>query len=228
MKCSNKYEKFIEDFFPKSFVKESKFKDLIYNRVCENNVISDIYIKYIREQNISCQNVFLIKYKEQFNKILLYVAVNEESSIEFCVRATIEYLLKFIYSLYFNKKLEIINRTSFRNLKDDIKTIDFHGKEDIYDSINKLFGFYGRYSNSIHGKGNTHNSGIEYIEDIIQSDHYDLNSLDKTLINILDEYQIIMNSILNIKDNPLSSSELIRIKNTVNSKRYESIIDRIG
>lgn len=225
MKSEN-YKKFIREFFPMSYVINDSNINLIYKRVCENNVITEIYEKCIELNNTQCHISFLKQYRLQFNKLLIYIALNEETGINFCIRSTIEYLLKFIYSLYFDNTVDNINKISFRNIKDDFK--DFYDtKLNINENeLKKLLTYYGKYSNSIHGKEDDDGS-LEYMGEIIKSKHYDFNKLDETLQQILDSYEIIMKEIFDFDEYPIASTELFRIKNSVSNKRFRKISLRI-
>lgn len=218
----SEYELFIKKYFPYSNLIDNADRKLIYFRVCENNIITEIYEKYCKNRKLKCHLLFLKKYREQFNKILIYIALNEPSGIEFCIRSTIEYLLKFLYSIYFEKTFDNISKTSFRNIKDDFKKLD----TDIFldkNIINSLLRDYGTYSNSIHGKKTSMLESIEYMENIIKLKNYNLSNLDKTLIRIIDNYEILMFSILEISECDLSVAEKIRLKKSLTNKRFNKV-----
>lgn len=224
---STDYLKFIHDFFPKSYIVKDEARELIYSRVCENNVITSIYNNHISRKNFVGNIIFLEGYKLHFNKLLLYIALNDPSGINFCVRHLTENLLKYIYSIYTNKEFRLIKMTSFRNMKDDLNILLKADSQTIKDEIQLLFSYYGKYSNSIHGKGEDEISEIEYMENIIKNKQYDLNKLDKDLIGILNSYQIIMSEILEIDQMELSTAELMQLKKAVSRKRFSKIITNL-
>ncbi|CAI3561555.1 hypothetical protein [Clostridium neonatale] len=217
-----KYVEFLKKYFPYSNIIQDTDRKLIYLRVCENNLFTEIYISRIVNYQLQCELIFLKKYREQFNKLLIYIALNEPSGIEFCIRSTIEYILKFFYSIYFDKKFEMISKTSFRNIKDDFNKLETHIFID-KTNIELLLSDYGAYSNSIHGKEINESSSLEYMENIITLKNNDLKKIDKVLIRILNNYEKLMNNILKIHEINLSTAESIKIIKTLPKKRVEKI-----
>lgn len=55
------------------------------------------------------------------NKILIYLPLNDNIGIFSCMRYSIEQFLKFIYSIYLNDSVEIINKKGYRHIKERIK-----------------------------------------------------------------------------------------------------------
>lgn len=58
-------------------------------------MLTDIFINKINGNNIDDRTKFLILYKNKFVKILLYIGLNDIHSINYCIRLSVEYLLKF-------------------------------------------------------------------------------------------------------------------------------------
>lgn len=225
----NEYKEFIERNFPNSGVIENKFINSIYLRVCENNLITNIFQKYILKNNptnMHYELLFLKRYQIQFNKILLYMPLNEYSGISFCVRSMLEYLLKFIYSIYINKSKDIINRCSFRHMKEDLNKLELDLEKE-KEKLNILFNYYGKYSNLIHDKENEYNYDMEYMEGIITNNSLDLEALNVDLINILNIYETLISYIFEINNDTLALAEKIVLKNTIKIKRYNKIIDNL-
>lgn len=79
------------------------------------------------------------------------------------MRYSIEQLLKFIYSIYFEKNIADISRTSYRYIKEDIKK---NGNIDTYikECLLKLYTYYANYSNDLHDKEVTCNKELDFWE----------------------------------------------------------------
>lgn len=219
------YREFVEKHFPFSGIIKNENIDLLYLRVCENNLVTDIFEKYICDKSMSditCQIIFLQRYKIQFNKFLLFLPVNDLFGINSCMRVIIENLLKFFYSIYVYDEFENINKIKFRNIKEKLNKIEtdlFMDKE----SLNVLFNYYGHFSNYIHDKTNEYESQLKYIESIIELNEINLNELDQKLVKILNIYEKLICKIFKINEETLSVGELIRLKNNLPKKRYEKI-----
>jgi hypothetical protein len=226
-KEKSEYLGFIKKHFPNSGIITNECTAIIYSRICENNLITDIYCKYIdnfiNNSNVSPYKVFLKRYKNQLNKLLLYLPLYDFSCINFCMRASIENLLKFIYSIYFNKELEVINRCSFRHIREDLNSVEtqLYFNKNI---IGNLIKSYGEFSNSIHDKSKHEIYEIEFIENIIQNGTYDISNLDKKILNMLNCYENLMPNVFQVKEEELSAAERVRLKNSLSSKRFEKII----
>lgn len=220
----DEYRKFLMDYMPKtSFLNYGNTK-MVYARVTENVLVTEIFKNQINDKQTDCYLEFLEEYKNQFNKSLLYIGINDYSSLEYCVRRTIENLLKFIYSIYIIEPLEYILGLSFRHLKEDLIEFSNSGLQMDIKSIIKLCDIYGRFSNGIHGKNNPKIS-IEYVMDIIEVEDNRLKEIDNTLLNILNIYEEIIGSILEIEF--LSTSELFMLKRNLSNNRFFKVKDKI-
>ncbi|WP_425447707.1 hypothetical protein [Dethiothermospora halolimnae] len=223
----DEYRNFVSKHFPYSGLNNSDYGSIIYSRVCENNLVTDIYKKYIEKQEndtkIYCNIRFLEAYKIGVNKILLYVPLNDYASINFCMRNIIENLLKFIYSIYFNCDFTTINKLSFRKIKDnfkDLKTTKFIDK----DIIDLFLSYYGHFSNSIHDKHSVTEKNLVFLEEIITKNKVDLEKLDEQILNILNNYQVLICNIFKISRKNLSVAESLRLKNALSNKRLEKVM----
>ncbi|WP_027625745.1 hypothetical protein [Clostridium lundense] len=225
-KKTSEYKNFIKKYFPYSGVINNPNAELLYFRICENNIITEIYEKYItsenQEQNIACHLEFLQRYRIQFNNLLLYIPISEPNGINFCMRATIENLLKFLYSIYTDDDLKSITVCKFRDIKERLNKLEtelFINK----DKINNLVSYYGKFSNSIHDKNCNNKTQLEYMESIIQSNQLDLLGLNNNLLNILNVYETLISNIFRISEKTLSVSDMIRLRNTLTTKRFEKV-----
>ncbi|WP_462392618.1 hypothetical protein [Clostridium cadaveris] len=222
----NEYRNFIEKFFPCSGVINNNNVELVYFRVCENNIVTDIYEKYIpikkQEKNISCHLEFLKRYRIHFNNLLLYIPINECNCINFCLRAMVENLLKFLYSVYFDGSLNSITVCKFRDIKEGLNKLETNIFIDKVE-IQRLLSYYGKFSNSIHDKNFDNKTQLDYMESIIRFNQLDLEELDSNLINILNIYEVFVGNIFEISERTLSIGEALRLKNTVSVKRFNKI-----
>jgi hypothetical protein len=222
----SEYKHFIEKHFPNSAIVKTDNIELIYARICENNLITEIFEKYIIGneyiKNCNYQIIFLRRYKNQLNRLLLYLPLNDLTCINFSLRATAEYLLKFIYSIYFDENLHSITRRKFRDLREGLNKVE----TDLFidkAKINILFSYYGEFSNSIHDKIDIGQSQIEYMESIIECETLDLKSLDDKLLTILNNYQILICNIFKISEQTLSVAETVRLNNILSPKRLTKV-----
>lgn len=214
---SDEYKDFLKMYIPKSYFINSMTKN-IYSRITENLVVTEIFKNYINECELECYIEFLENYKNKYNKLLLYLGINDYESVTYCIRSLIENLLKFIYSIYIIELKENIEMFSYRNIKDELIEFSKNGLEINMELISKLFSIYGEYSKVIHGKENTKVS-IEYIVDIIENKNDKLNNIDQILLKIINIYEDIMIDILKIEY--LSTSDLINLKKMLSKKRFD-------
>lgn len=220
---ANEYKDFIRKYFPYSSIYDDCNIGLLYSRVCENNLVTDIYEKYISDNEaISCHLIFLQRYKKHFNKLLLYIPLNDVFGINFCMRSAIENLLKFFYSIYFDDESDDVSKLSFRHIKEKFNKLEtkiFMDKR----KLNTIFNYYGKFSNSIHSKVDKEQSELEYIESIIKTKDINLNNLDCKLLKILDIYEILICNIFQFNYKTFSVGETVRLKNNLSPKRFQKI-----
>lgn len=221
---NNEYEKFLNEYIPKSNLLHNNNANIIYLRVIENLIVTDIFRNYISEYKVECYIEFLDDYKIQYTKMLLYVGINDYEAVTYCIRGLIESLLKFIYSIYIVEQKENIQKLSFRNIKEDLKEFNRNGLNMNIELIIKLCEIYGKYSNAIHGKIDNRPS-LQYIAEIIESENRELRNVEDILLDILNIYEDIMIEILAIES--LATSELIVLKKSINNNRYSKLIQKI-
>lgn len=214
------YEEFINKYFPFSTY-HSLYTD-VYKIICKNNILTDIYLKYsdIGEDHESI--LFLHRYKWGLNKILLYLPVNDGIGINGCIRYSIEQLLKFIYSICFNYSIDKINKTSYRHIKDDLKTRTSTIRIKT-ENLECLYVYYAKYSNDVHDK-NTSNQEIDFLEMILKSDSKFINQVHADLINITKQFDTIMIYLFNIRTNNLSLAETHQLQRILSAKQYSKLI----
>lgn len=225
----SEYLKFMEKYFPYSL--KIPNEDKIYQLVCENNLMVGIILSnmdasrfYLNEEKL----IFYRRYRDGVNKILIYIPLNDEIGIYACMRYSIEQLLKFIYSIYFEKNIADISRTSYRYIKEDIKknrNID----TDIKECLLKLYTYYANYSNDLHDKEVTCNKELDFLGNIIQSENEFADGVEKDLRNILILSYKIMCHVFDIKYNLLNVSErssLESLKSKGGKRKIYSILKR--
>ena len=90
----DEYDEFLFKYFPNAnFSKDDKRS--LYGLVCENNVMSEIFLKYISSHNTDFM-MYYLRYRDGINKLLIYVPVNDDIGVYACMRYIIEQILKFI------------------------------------------------------------------------------------------------------------------------------------
>lgn len=224
----NEYNEFIKKHFPYSSCNENESIELLYARVCENNLVTEVYEKYIlaEECGINYHFIFLQKYRNQLNKLLLYLPLNEPSGINFCMRATIENLIKFLYSIYFRVDLQSVTRCKFRHIREGLSGVE---TESYIDKVkmNILFNFYGNFSNSIHDKVEDQEFQLEYMESIIETCAFGLVELEAKVVTMLNIYESLICNIFEIKEETLSSSDILRLKKSLSSNRFKKVVNNL-
>lgn len=218
----NEYKDFVKNNFPKSKLNNNETRDILYKHIYENNLITNIILKNIEiNKKKSGYLDFIIIYKNQLNKLLLCLPLNEKSIAFFFVRSALENLLKHIYSFFIDIEINKVNRTSFRHIKEDLKSSIYH--YEINKNIESLFNYYGKYSNSIHNKYNEFDLEFNNIENLIINGEIDLKILDDDLVDIMSNYYVIVNNIYSISYESFSSAERLRIHNNLSKNRAHKI-----
>jgi hypothetical protein len=171
----SEYEEFLKKVFPDC--RYNKEYDLLYKRVCSFNIFIEILKKYINDEKVE---FFISKITYGYNMLLMYVPLNDSLGITACMRYITEQTLKCFYSYIFkDKSIKEINETSYRHIKDDIKS-----KYTDKDCLNILYSQYAKYSNEVHDKLKLENKEIEYIYDILSGENIMIEKINKD-INIL-------------------------------------------
>lgn len=207
----NEYSKFLKKFFPLSA--EIPNGNTIYQFVCENNLISEIILSYMDVNKFYMSKeklIFYRRYRDGVNKLLIYIPLNDEIGIYACMRYSIEQLLKFIYSIYFEKDIINISRTSYRHIKGDIKNndnIDAYIKQHLI----KLYTYYANYSNDLHDKEVTCDRELDFLGNIIQSENEFVYDIEKDLKEILTLSYEILCHLFDIKYDLLNISERLSL-----------------
>lgn len=191
MDKTNLYLEFIQKNFPKSSLLKNDNIHRLYEIIQEVNLSISILNKYTLKKDNDCCNVFLSRFQDALNKILLYIPLNDSTGINILFRIMIESLLRYLYSITtINNNFEKINKLPFRNLKSKLKCYNISDYQILYS-------MYAKYSNYIHGK-KEYNDTIVILQDIISSEQFDvklvINEILK-LVRIYNEYTIKLSNI---------------------------------
>lgn len=217
------YAEFINKYFP--FSSKIENEEVIYRLICENNLISEIMLKYI-SLDIGCLNkekkVFYKRFRDGINKLLMYLPLNEEIGIYACMRFSVEQFLKFVYAIYFNKNADEISRISYRHIKEDIRN-NIYVPETVKSELQKVYTYYAKYSNDIHAREIDENEGLVSLGRIIRSINEYSDNIENDLRNFLDTTYVIMNRIFHIEYKMLDTSERLSIANLKSCKRKKKI-----
>lgn len=220
----SEYRDFLVKYFPLSNKMEKE--DRIYNLVCENNVISEMFLKYINyhPNNINQEKtIYYKRFRDGINKLLIYLPINEGIGIYACMRYSVEQFLKFIYSIYFTESIDRINRTSYRHIKDDIRG-NINITTDIRLNIEKLYTYYAKYSNDVHDKNVIYDKELTFLADTLKGENEFSKFVEKDLSNILLIVYEIMCKIFDISYNCLNVSERLQIAKLALKKRRVKIL----
>lgn len=221
---TNTYENFVKKFFPYSKIHSDM--ELLYKYVCTNNVLTEIYMKYLNP-HANCLEptklIYLEKYTEGINKLLVYIPLNDNIGVNASMRYIIEQLLKFLYSIYTRDKVEKINITNYRHIKDYFKlnagTINIDSA-----LLNKIYNYYAKYSNDLHEKSLNAEDKLLCLQKLLTRDNNYIDKVIKDLKEIIVLCNKIIIRIFNIKLENLSVAERLRLKSVLSNKMYKEII----
>lgn len=222
---TNLYKDFIKKNFPHSGVLESNELNRIYDKVCENNIITEAFKCNIEKLKQPNSEVFLSRYTYFFNKILLQIPTNDIESISYYIRSITESLLKFVLSLNTDKAFEDINKMSFKNIKKNLK--DEKSNIEYVAELDLLFSIYGKYSNLIHKKNSYNTQELEYIEDIITGQSINIEKIDMELLKIIDSYEKIVSKHFKFKVKDIDSKNCLSLKRFTTGSRHKRILDNL-
>lgn len=213
------YEEFIDKYFPKT-QKNFLYND-IYRIVCKNNVLFDIYFKYSNIKKDTNEEFFLKRYMWGINKILLYIPLNDGIGINACIRYSVEQLLKFLYSVCFEKTINKINKTSYRHIKEEmlLRESSFRIEQE---SLEYLYTYYAKYSNDVHDKVNFFKE-ITFLEEILNDKNTFIKQVYNDVTNITKQFDIIMIHLYQISIDKLTLGEKHRVQRLLSHKQYERV-----
>ena len=213
------YEEFLKKVFPKC--QYNKEYDLLYKRICSFNIFIEILKNYINDEKVE---FFISKIIYGYNMLLMYVPLSDSMGITACMRYITEQTLKCFYSYIFkDKSIKEINETSYRHIKDDIKS-----KYTDKDCLNILYSQYAKYSNEVHDKLKLENKEIEYIYDILSRENTMIEYINKdvyTLMKILFKF-LIHN--YEIKYKSFNISQRINYEKIFSSKFHKEFDELLG
>ncbi|CDI49205.1 hypothetical protein [Clostridium tetani] len=218
------FNEFLQEFFPRHPSKKSRNLEEIYKKICENNMLTDIFINKINTEDVNDKKIFLSLYRNKFVKVLLYIGLNDIDSINYCIRSSVEYLLKFLFSVQNNSEVGIANKTSYRYLKESLKDINKEIYCDMHKDIDPLISAYGNFSNKLHGKDIKINNETKYLQEILTQESIPYKKLCESICEIVDCYEIIMIKILKLNITKLSASEIFRITNFWNNDKVNMFL----
>ena len=217
----DEYYEFLFKYFPNAnFSKDDKRS--LYGLVCENNVMSEIFLKYISSHNTDFM-MYYLRYRDGINKLLIYVPVNDDIGVYACMRYIIEQILKFIYSLYGENSIEKINRTSYRHIKEEIRLMR-NMPEDIKEKVEKLYTYYAKYSNNIHDKSVNYDHELTFLGEVLKNENKFKGSISDIKNIVFNVYDILI-SIFEITYEQLNLSERIKLSEVIKRNRKEKILE---
>lgn len=217
------YIDFLKESFPKLTLQQSDDLKKIYMKICENNILSDYFRSQLTGKYEKVKIEYLDYYRSQLNKILIYIGINEENIINFCFRASTEYILKLLYSMKNDNDISAIDKKSFRFLSDDLKNKDEELYKDMVQDIAKLLSDYGHFSNKIHGKLNDKNE-LQYMNEILTGSNIDFSRTFRQLTNIVDVYEKILIRSLKINKKNIDASLIFRLENLISNNRISKLL----
>ncbi|TYA11247.1 hypothetical protein FRY98_18945 [Paenibacillus faecis] len=216
-----RYIDFTKKYFPNTLLlKNEDILGVLFSRVHENSVVTSIFEKYITCNKVA--NEFLIYYRKNFNKLLVTYPLNEAQAIYSNVRLITESLLKFLFSINNPLDVEIVKKTKFRTLKEELIKTGLN-----QSALNVLFSLYGRYSNYIHDKEDADSKNIDFLEILITTKNKYLTGIVDDLILLLDSYYALVCITFQITPSHFSASDNLRLIHNLSSKRYKKFCDSL-
>lgn len=222
------YYNFIKKYFPNSGLSDEV--EILYQKIEQINILYEIFQyhmdlpnNYLDEDKV----IYLKRHIVGLNRLLIYVPLNDDIGIDACMRFSIEQFLKFLYGIYFDKDINKINKTSYRNIKDDFKRLtDLDPK--INDCLITIYNLYGKYSNNIHKNCELDEDTFKYLSEILTTDTEYAYKIQEDLDKIFYFFATVMSCIFEIKLESLNSSERLRLHSGLKRRKYNSVIDLIG
>lgn len=218
------YQEFLNKYFPLSG--NISEENRIYNLICENNIMSSLFLKYSND-NLYFLNeekyMYYARFRDGINKLLIYLPLNEGIGIYACMRYSVEQFLKFVYGIYFDYNIDKINRTSYRHIKDDIRD-NSNIAQPIKDELLKLYTYYAKYSNDIHDKNLLYEDELIFLGNILKNENSFAQDIDKDVSNILIITYNILIRIFDITFQCFSASERLQLAKLELKKRKNKIL----
>lgn len=220
----SEYRNFLSKFFP--YADYSEEFNNIYLRICENNIISEIFKRFVNKEDYSI--FFLDIYLSKFNKLLLYLPLKDQDSIDICIRGSVENLLRFYYCIFEKEQLNKVKKINYRNLKDNLLNQDFFNNVENKQCLNILLSKYGEYSKSVHIENVNKASEIDYLETIILKGEVEYSILDRDILKILNVHLILTSKLLDIKYKEFNTADRLRLNNKLRGGRLNKIIELLS
>lgn len=218
----NKYINFLNESFPKLSLEEEEALIDIYKTICENNIFTDSFKNKLCLKYEHAKDEYFEYYRNQLNKILIYVGINDKNVIDFCFRLSVEYLLKLLYSIKNNLDIKEINKKSFRFLSEDLKNTDSEIYTGMVDDISILLSYYGKFSNEIHGKIEQ-KTELEYMDEILKNKDTRFMTIKTQLSKLVKIYEKIFIKILQMNLKNVDAGLIFRLSNIMSNKRIKKL-----
>lgn len=219
------YYDFIQKYFPNSGASDKI--EILYRKIEEINTLYEIFQNhtnfansYLNEDKI----IYLKRHIVGLNRLLIYVPLNDDIGIDACMRYSVEQFLKFLYGIYFDKDINKINKTSFRNIKDDFKELT-NLDARVSECLTTIYNLYGKYSNNIHKNCALDEDRFKYLSEILTSETGYAYKIQEDIDKIFSFFATVMASIFEIKMEGLSSSERLRLYSGLKRKKYNYVIE---
>ncbi|MDQ0202454.1 hypothetical protein [Pectinatus haikarae] len=201
---TNLYLEFIKKNFPESAIAKNINIYDFYKIIQEVNLSISILSKYAIQNDNDCWEIFLSRFQDALNKLLLYLPLNDSTGINILFRIMVESLLKYLYSISIDSDFNKIDKLAYRELKAKLKhtNIDYQ----------VLYSIYAKYSNSIHVKKEYNNDTIIILQDIISSKQPNIVKLINEVLKLVNIYNERTIKLSNIKITTFSMAEVKSLK----------------
>lgn len=212
------YERFVEDFYPKSSFKPSQYRKLIQNLFILVE-ITDVYLDYFKDTNC---NDYLFHIRHQF-LLMLYNLPNYNAFFISSIQRSISESLLRMTLVSLGHEVENSNSMPFYRIQEKLKNTDAYksNQDNFKTSCDSLFSYFGSNSRIIHRSSSNKQSNIGYIRAFnVSPNDLEVEKFTKFLKVINDYLLITFSRSHKINEYTLDLAKKIQLKNILGTDLY--------
>ncbi|MCY7886324.1 hypothetical protein MOA93_14620 [Bacillus spizizenii] len=155
-------------------------------------------------------------------KTLYIIPSNDDYQFNSIMRAMMESLLRLILSTQDEMETDQLFNTNFRKLNQKIKSLNIYAKHK--QIIDKIFSFFGFFSNELHFKSGRPRQTFEYLIDIMVNPPYiDLNRKTNYIKEVWNLVSQCVIDVFPANTKSLEASTLSRLLELLGQEQYDEI-----